>query len=306
MSHTAMKLLTATMAALALSSCFTGIESTPRITGDDVRHAGVTLTDEQRLGIAVTSQPPSHWVAGKQWIVRDNRIAIIFNPPATDTLLNDTLALVALNRVPTIMGDTAVELMLSSRGRVFNYPTGVSARDLASRRSLEIPFAVELSPIAQVDSLLRGNTYYIKTPQWTDAAGSQYSGLRHIPVTVTRVEAGTVMRPLRVWFVRAGDSTEYSVLLTYGEGITSTRNFDYVFSFTNPRNEYPSITDATWDNIIHSQVAVGMSRDECRLALGAPTRLQRGLTTAAQVEHWSYDDGTYLIFEDGVLTRYRK
>lgn len=306
MSLTAKKLLTATVATLAMSSCFTGIESTPRITDDDVRDAGVTLTAEQRLGVAMTSQPPRLWAAGKQWIVRDNRIAIIFNPPAADTLLNDTLTMVALNRVPTIMGDTAVELILSARGRVFNYPTGVSVRDFASRRALEIPFAVEMSPVVQADSLLAGNTYYIKTPLWTDIAGAQHNGLRHIPVTVTRVEAGTVTRPLRVWFEQVGDSTDYSVLLTYGEGITSTRNFDCVFSFTNPRNEYPSITDATWNNIIHSQVAVGMSRDECRLALGAPTRLQRGLTTAAQVEHWSYDDGTYLIFEDGVLTRYRK
>ena len=94
--------------------------------------------------------------------------------------------------------------------------------------------------------------------------------------------------------------------LTYGSSRAATRNFDRLFSFSDPRTNYPQISDHTWQLITRSQVAVGMTRDECRLALGAPSSINRGATRAAQLERWLYDDGIYLIFEDGILTRYRK
>jgi hypothetical protein len=49
-----------------------------------------------------------------------------------------------------------------------------------------------------------------------------------------------------------------------------------------------------------------MTSSECRLALGAPNDYTRVPTTGGMVERWTYDNGVYLMFEDGVLTRYRK
>ena len=57
--------------------------------------------------------------------------------------------------------------------------------------------------------------------------------------------------------------------------------------------------------IVNSKVAAGMTRDECRLALGAPNSFRTIPVYNAVVEQWNYDDGMYLIFEDGILTRYR-
>ena len=94
--------------------------------------------------------------------------------------------------------------------------------------------------------------------------------------------------------------------MTYGTSASATRNFDRLFSFTDPRRSYPRITDATWQKIIRSQVEAGMTRDECRLALGAPDHIDRGATPGAQLERWTYDNGVYLIFEDGILERWRK
>lgn len=42
-----------------------------------------------------------------------------------------------------------------------------------------------------------------------------------------------------------------------------------------------------------------MTRDECRLALGAPA-------TTGMVEFWQYSDGIYLLFEENILTRFRR
>ncbi|MDE6288122.1 MAG: DUF2845 domain-containing protein [Muribaculaceae bacterium] len=290
-----------------LHSCFTGVESTPRITAADVRHAGVESSSEQLFAACITPEPPSGWRKGKQWLVDDNKMGIIFNPPVTDSLAGKTLTLVELTPSPTVIGVDAVELRFADTdGHVYSYLPGVPWNDLQSRRSLDIPFAVELAPVYKADSLMRDNVYYIKSPLWCDINGRSTDGLRHVPVTVTRVLPGTSRLPLKVEF-RVGHEQElHYILLTYGDGPSATRNFDKYFSFKNPRLQYPRITDENWEHIIHSRVALGMTRDECRLALGTPATLRRGATDAAQVEHWTYDDGVYLIFEDGILTRFRK
>ena len=48
-----------------------------------------------------------------------------------------------------------------------------------------------------------------------------------------------------------------------------------------------------------------MTRDECRLALGAPPEVLRTPSYGGMREVWSYSDGVFLIFEDGYLTRFR-
>ncbi len=301
--------LTAACAALTLgcASCFTGIESTPRIT-DRSHGASSAAAAEARFASVIGAETPDAWRPGKQWLVSDGKISIIFTPPADNSLRQgDTLSLAAVSAVPTIMGTEGIAIDLrDSRGNVYRYIPGVDNADFAARASLEIPFTIELSPVAVADSLLAGNTYYIRTPYWYDAAGNAATGLRHVPVKILGVGAGSALHPLRVAFTCAGDSAVHYVMMTYGTATTSTRNFDRLFSFTDPRREFPQIEDATWQLIIHSRVAEGMTRDECRLALGAPATLRRGATAGAQIEHWSYDDGVYLIFEDGILTRFRQ
>lgn len=272
--------VSATMMLLS-ASCFTGIESTPRITAADVRDAGAGTTAEQTFCSVIRGEMPSSWQPGKQWLVDDNKVAIIFNPPTTDNLKGHVLTLGAVGSTPTVMGDRGLELVFESdSAATYVYQPGISIGDLADRFTLSIPFTIELSAVAKADSLLRGNTYYINTPVWRDATGRTIDGLRHVPVRVTSVTPGTYLRPLCVNFVSEANADTCSILLTYGNSTSSTRNFDKVFSFNNPRVDYPRISDHTWNNIVHSHVEEGMTRDECRLALGVPTSLRRGATTA--------------------------
>ena len=60
-----------------------------------------------------------------------------------------------------------------------------------------------------------------------------------------------------------------------------------------------------WALITQSRVREGMSRDECRLALGQPDRIVRTPTYGGMREHWRYTDGLYLVFDDGYLTSFR-
>ena len=48
-----------------------------------------------------------------------------------------------------------------------------------------------------------------------------------------------------------------------------------------------------------------MPRDECRLSLGAPKDVDYGRSYSSAYEQWTYSNGAYLIFEDGLLKRYR-
>ncbi len=66
------------------------------------------------------------------------------------------------------------------------------------------------------------------------------------------------------------------------------------------------ITDANWDRIIHGRVALEMTRDECRLALGSPSHIDRYQGTSAYGERWTYENGVYLIFFDGILSSFRQ
>ena len=295
--------------AVALTGCFTGIESTPRISGDDVRRADVHVTAEQQLMAAVGAEPPARWTRGKRWLVGDDRISLIFAsplPPGTDSLSGQTLRLDSLCSYTGIAGDTlAAAVFATDGGARLTYRTAVTPAALDTLGSLELPFAIELSAVEAADSLLRGRTVYITTSQRLDSVGRRTEGMRHVPVRVLRVEPGTVRYPLRVVLADVDGATR-SVLLTYGDGPAATRNFDRVFSFTNPRDGYPRISEATWELIMRSRVTEGMSRDECRLALGAPQHIDRNGGRGGQYERWSYDQGIYLIFEDGFLIKYRQ
>ncbi len=293
-----------------LSGCFTGIESTPRITADDVRNSGIRTTDEQAFAASFVPEAPRGWTLGKRWKVTDNKIALIFTAQSTgrDSLAGKTIAFASERRVPSVTGEELIELAFTGpEGQRLYYRPDIPADDLHDRASMPIPFAIELAAVEKADSLMRGNTYFITTPLWYDAEGNAVQGLRHVAVRIDSVIPGNDRYPLCVAFTPAesGHTARY-ILMTYGTSSAATRNFDRLFSFTDPRTSYPRISDENWHKIINSQVDLGMTRDECRLALGIPNSIDRGATPGMQLERWSYDNGVYLIFEDGILERYRK
>ena len=86
----------------------------------------------------------------------------------------------------------------------------------------------------------------------------------------------------------------------------SGRNFSMLFSLSDPRLRYPEITDEVWANIQNGRVAKFMTRDECRIALGSPKSIQRRNIITVLQEMWTYENGVYLLFDDGILQSYRQ
>lgn len=312
------------IAALTLSpllqSCFTGVESTPRINADDVRRQRASGTSAEALFLAdIAPEAPSQWRRGKAFKVVNDRIALIFTSSSdnTERLAGHTIYFEEFNPAVSLMGeDTSEAVFTADDGRRLCYRiAGLSAGRLDTLSYLPVPFTVDPGLVARADSAMRGSRYFIRTPMWyMPGSRSTTEGMRHIEVRVDSVSAGDENFAAAVYFTPVDgavrervcpDGGNRMVFMSFGNNRSATRNFDVLFSFADPRKQYPSIKDDVWALITASKVREGMTRDECRLALGAPPSLERIPTPGGMAERWRYSDGVFLIFEDGYLTRFR-
>lgn len=306
------KILAAALCMLlssTLVSCFTGVESTPKITAKDVKKRHATQTAEEAYTADVAGQPVAQWKAGKLWRVTDDRIGIAFQPLRNGGYASDLagkdIVLDSVSPVTGITGEHETQIALHGPdGTPLIFRSSVPYDEFLRRKSFDIPFAVEHTMVDNMRGLLAGNTYYILVSRRQDAAGRDTTGLRYMPVKVLDVVPGDEQRPLRVVF-RNDSGTVESLMMTCGTGRTATRNFATLFAFDDPRRRYPAITDKVWDLIKHSRVKEDMTREECRLALGTPDEYTQVPSTGGMVELWKYDNGMYLRFDDGRLTVYR-
>ncbi len=300
------------LSAISLNSCFTGIESTPRITVNDVNKEHIVLSPEQNFLTDISTEPIARWSAGKRFYATDDRIALALSSSAPhDSLIlaGHILTLTGISPEVSITGDVFARLSFTTdNGIKVDYLIPRPYDKVMEATETEIPFTVEMSVVDEVASRLKDNRYYIVTPLWYDADGlNRVEGLRYKPVEIIDVVPGNDVYPLRLIFKLADDPAQsYSVYMTTGDRRTSILNFDRLMAFENPRSRYPQITDEIWDLISHSKVKYGMTKDECRLALGYPDTIGQRPTTSGMVEYWSYSDGKLLIFDEGVLSSFRR
>lgn len=297
--------------ALTLHSCFTGIESTPRISSNDVKKEKIKTTAEQQFLSDLLPEPPSQWQAGKLFFVTDPKISIIFTSQSSsdkDNIAGTNIAFQRMYPVTSVTGEEVTEFeFVSPNGGHLFYRDNTPFEQIAERTQLEIPFTIEQDMVQQARERLAGKKYYVTSPLWYLADGSKsVNGLRHVPVEIVDVMPGNGAFPLRVIFKPEESTVNYSVYMSVGNSRASTRNFHTLFAFDNPRKRYPDITDENWQLIMRSRVAEGMTRDECRLALGSPQTIGQRPARAGMVEYWSYSDGVYLLFEEGYLTFFRR
>lgn len=287
--------------ATMATGCFTGVESTPKITANDVKKQKVAPTPEQLLLQDIREEAFDSWQPGKTFYVTDDKLDMALVPEiaASKPHMGDILRYRGASTVGTLTADTAVEV-------VVELPDGTPRRYRARRPSagqaLTIPFTIPMSVVAETANRLDTHRQlYITTSQWYHPDGEARRGLRYVPVTVLSVTPGTHVYPVRVTFAHEADTA--CVMMNVGGIGGAQRTFDTLFSLDDPHRRYPAITDNRWKEIIQGQLRLGMTRDEARLAIGAaPPMLDRYPTNDGVVEIWQYDDGTYLKFNgDGLL-----
>lgn len=310
------------MLMAVVTSCFTGVDSTPRISAGDVRHRqAADSTAEQIFVRDVVPPPPKTWTPGETRFLIDDEAPLqrIFDGTSapTECMAGRMLTYQGIVSEPSLTGDSLTVIVLTDRaGNTFNYHSNVPAAAFDTVPRLDIPFMINLGLVEQLNSLLRGNSYYIRTQHWYDGNGKDVYGLRHVQVTIDSVSPGTSLYPAAVYFHLNNEQLQQAasiapgdkrmVLMTAGHSLADNRNFDRLFSFKDPRRQYPDIQPDVWELIIRSRVRPGMSREECRLALGAPDETRQVPAHGSMRDIWQYSQGFYLIFEDGYLTNYRQ
>lgn len=295
------------MSALLLTGCFTGVESTPKITADDVKREQIVVTAEQLYMDSVKSERFVSWKPGKLFYVTDNKINLIFGATAKhdSALAGEVIEYRDCRAVNSVTGEEVVDLVfVDNQGNEYLYRVGLSVKDLLDKESVEVPFTIEMSIVADAKKKLQGNTYYILTSMWYDVNDEICDGRKFVPVKINDVLPGNHIYPLRL-LVSDEKGGHFRLFMSVGNGHKSPRSFSSLFTFTDPHLKYPLITDVVWSNIINGKVALDMTRDECRLALGVPKDIDRRPGYSGVREMWIYENGSYLIFEDGLLRDFR-
>jgi len=292
-----------------LTGCFTGIESTPKITSAEVRKQTDTeSTPEESYLSGISSGDFSKWHRGKEFYITDDKISLIFKPSGStdESLAGSYMYLEDIAETTSLTGDKVAEItLLSQKGHQYVYRLDRSLDAIKQDNHMEIPFTIEKSVVDTVRALMNGNTYYITTSAWLDTMARPRNGRKFVPVNVTDVRPGNTFYPVLLE-LNDENGVPFTMYLSVGNDIKSTRKFSTMFSLTDPRLRYPNISDATWKLIINGKVAVDMTRDECRLALGQPDDVDRSHGYSSVRERWSYENGIYLIFEDGLLRSFRQ
>ena len=307
-SHFPSRLLLLLPLTLLVQSCFfTGVESTPRITGKDVRREVAPVTPEDTYLADVTDSPLSAWERGKEFMVTDPRISRIFGATApSQPLTGKIIRYDSASETTGITGSPVTDItFISPGGDRLVYRINRPLQRLMSETSTEIPFTIQMSVIAGAADRLIGKKFYILTSSWRDDTDNPVGGGRKfIPVTVDSVAAGNSLFPVKVAFTDP-EGRSARIFIHPGAKGDAPRAFSRVFSFTDPRIQYPHITPEHWQLIIDGRVTEGMTLEECRLSLGAPKEIERGATNSFYREAWLYENGVYLLFEDGLLKRFR-
>lgn len=296
------------LASYLATGCFTGIESTPAISDREVQRHSSKITAEEKYLDGLLREIPPCGSPGKRWVVTDSKIKLILDAAAlnSDIEIGDTLQLTSVENVTSLDGLPLAELKLSaSDGKSYSYRTSLSPQDFQAEREIKIPFTVDIDVVEAVRKRMEGKTFYLMTTARYDFADQPLTGRRFVPANIEKVEPGNNYYPIRLTLTD-DSGTRFRLYMSVDPSSNMPRKFSSLFSLTDPKLKYPAITDDNWTHIINGRVAQGMTRDEARLALGAPSNIDRRPGYSVLREIWTYENGRYLIFDDGILQTFRQ
>lgn len=282
--------------ATGLQSCFTGIESTPKITYKESGKDKGRLTPEQQIAAGFTPAPASGWRTGKEFYVTSDRAGLVLR--GTGQLSpGEIITYAGRSESRSVTGGTVTDMRFT---RADN-PADTLVWRAPSVETPALPFLVDMDLIAAMRSVLVGNRYYIRTALWYTPDGRLVNGRKFIPVEIIDIRPYSADFPAMVTFRTEDGAAEGHVMMSENRP-NATRTFDSLFAVDNPRRQFPQTTDDNWRAIQNSQTREGMTRGEVRAALGAPAKIDRGQNQSAAFERWTYTDGVTLMFVDGILS----
>lgn len=294
---------------LTLTGCGTGIETTTKVTDKDVKKVEdyyAALSVQSSLQIPTDSV--ASWKEGKRFYVTDNKIALIFSntshlSPDELHLQGTYLTFSGIETGGVLDNREVVTLIFSDGEHEYRYFTNKEIQELSP--SFQVPFLIDDDIVKAVAAQISGQTLYTRTRLWYDIHTHQMKDCRqYIAVKVDSVAPGDDVLPLNVYFTTLDTHEKAMLRIACGKNVRS-RDFDAVFSINNPRETFSEIEEENWQKITMGKVAIGMTKQECRLAKGAPKQIVSIPSHDGLGEYWYYDGGEFLRFEDGILKQFR-
>lgn len=299
------------LCSVTLSGCFTGVEGTKKISLTRKEKKNLRETPEDQFLASLTPTPLNRWERKRPFVAADNRVLLIFDPEG-QPLSPDSAALkgqilhfegVEPRKMPD--GSKIAVLTFSYGNKIYRYATGKDFTEAPTTiLSDQIPMLIDLQMVDDVRTLLRGQKLWTRSPLWADKEGTRIAGRKYVPVTVNDVTPGSLEFPLKVEFTDERGQTAW-MMMNFGLRGNESRSFPKIFMLSSLRDRYPHINDQKWNLICSGKVMVGMTKAECKLALGNPSDADAGRDYTQTIDVWKYPDGSVLWFEDGILTRLR-
>ena len=157
--------------------------------------------------------------------------------------------------------------------------------------------------------LLLNKTIYIISDQWLEEKnnhGVYVFKQKYIPVLITKIGFGNSDGPVKIVFKTNNGEEYYRDVIFSGINSSSAPVFGVpfqdFFSFDNPKDKYPNISNNIWTLIQNGKVKIGMTKQECKLSWGEPKNINTTSGNFGVHEQWVYSIDSYLYFENGKLT----
>ena len=311
--HLTCRVVMSLACCVIMASCGTGIEVTEHVSDKDVQKVINQDNNHQKL---VTLDPyvdsvPS-WRTGKRFWVADDQVKLLFVHSQDYNLDTVRLAGRIIEYAGYDIGDIYdnrntlnLKFSDSQTGLTYRYRSGKTLSEFNPLFS--IPMLIDMDLVHHVARQIEGKDYYIRTPIWFNSQTEKMMDGRHfIQVHIDSVLPGNAVMPLRVLFTTADTHEHAMVWMSDNASTMHGRDFDAMFVANDPRQSYPDISDANWDRITRQQIIEGMTKTECRLALGNPKRINENPNQSGMREYWYYEGGSYLYFADGILQQFRR
>lgn len=173
--------------------------------------------------------------------------------------------------------------------RLFSYfPNAFSFEDRSAKR------------VEEVKAKYVGSPAYPRRNLEARKSGALTTLIRYTPLVITDLENKGGTRVLLSLAGRSGEVYVVDTDMKYDVFIKNDDFIDDIFGFTDLRADYPTITEENWALISAGEVRIGMTKDECRLALGSAVQIVTNLNS--KYETWYYL-GKTLDFDGSTLMR---
>ncbi len=272
----------------------------------------MTKSEEQSFAESLQGASLSSWKKGKKFLAMSDRVLYIFEPVnimtsgREENMTGKILTYEGVdNHINPDLKDECV-ILFSDGSNTFRYRTKKTIQDAMKEiDSTKLPLLADIDLVEGWQQKLNGLTLWTKSNLWYDKNGYRLPGLKFAKVKVIDVIPSDGDFPMKVKI--SGPAGEEAYMnMNYTSDTYDSRNFASIFYFSDPKAKYPNITDENWTLIQHGKVGIGMTKEECKLSIGNPDELQSGHSRSQTMDIWQYNDGTFLMFEDGLLTRFRQ